>query len=49
MSDSQSLPRGFRGAGIAAGIKSSGAQDLALIVNDGPQLFGTFLRMLIFP
>ena len=41
MSDSQSLPRGFRGAGIAAGIKSSGAQDLALIVNDGPQLFGT--------
>ena len=41
MSDSQSLPRGFRGAGIAAGIKSSGARDLALIVNDGPQLFGT--------
>lgn len=35
------LPKGFRGAGIAAGIKSSGALDLALIVNDGPQLFGT--------
>jgi glutamate N-acetyltransferase/amino-acid N-acetyltransferase len=29
-------PAGFRTAGIAAGIKSTGAQDLALIVNDGP-------------
>ena len=36
-----SLPQGFRGAGISAGIKSSGLKDLALIVNDGPQLFGT--------
>jgi glutamate N-acetyltransferase/amino-acid N-acetyltransferase len=36
-----SLPQGFRGAGIAAGIKSSGQKDLTLIVNDGPQLFGT--------
>lgn len=35
------LPAGFVGAGIAAGIKSSGAQDLALIVNRGPQKFGT--------
>lgn len=35
------LPKGFRAAGVAAGIKSSGAKDLALIVNDGPQLFGT--------
>jgi len=35
------LPKGFRGAGVAAGIKSSGALDLALIVNDGPELFGT--------
>jgi glutamate N-acetyltransferase/amino-acid N-acetyltransferase len=35
------LPQGFRGAGVAAGIKSTGAKDLALIVNDGPQLFGT--------
>ena len=35
------LPQGFRGAGIAAGIKSSGAKDLTLIVNDGPQQFGT--------
>ena len=36
-----SLPQGFRGAGISAGIKSSGLKDLTLIVNDGPQLFGT--------
>jgi glutamate N-acetyltransferase / amino-acid N-acetyltransferase len=28
--------RGFRAAGVAAGIKASGAPDLALIVNDGP-------------
>ena len=34
------LPQGFRGAGVAAGIKSSGALDLALIVNDGPLRFG---------
>ncbi|MFC5909940.1 bifunctional glutamate N-acetyltransferase/amino-acid acetyltransferase ArgJ [Streptacidiphilus monticola] len=30
--------RGFRAAGIAAGIKASGAPDLALVVNDGPSL-----------
>jgi glutamate N-acetyltransferase/amino-acid N-acetyltransferase len=28
--------RGFRAAGIAAGIKAGGALDLALVVNDGP-------------
>ena len=28
--------QGFRAAGVAAGIKSSGARDLALVVNDGP-------------
>ena len=28
--------RGFRAAGVAAGIKSSGLPDLALVVNDGP-------------
>ncbi len=28
--------RGFRAAGVAAGIKASGAPDLALVVNDGP-------------
>jgi glutamate N-acetyltransferase/amino-acid N-acetyltransferase len=30
-------PQGFRAAGLAAGIKASGAQDLALVVNDGPR------------
>ena len=28
--------QGFRAAGVAAGIKSSGAPDVALVVNDGP-------------
>lgn len=28
--------RGFRAAGISAGLKSSGGLDLALVVNDGP-------------
>ncbi|SDG99651.1 bifunctional glutamate N-acetyltransferase/amino-acid acetyltransferase ArgJ [Pseudonocardia oroxyli] len=30
-------PRGFRAAGIAAGLKVSGKPDLALVVNDGPE------------
>ncbi|MFC7457161.1 bifunctional glutamate N-acetyltransferase/amino-acid acetyltransferase ArgJ [Brachybacterium sp. GCM10030267] len=30
-------PRGFRAAGLAAGLKSTGAADLALVVNDGPR------------
>jgi glutamate N-acetyltransferase / amino-acid N-acetyltransferase len=29
-------PQGFRAAGVAAGLKSTGARDLALVVNDGP-------------
>jgi glutamate N-acetyltransferase / amino-acid N-acetyltransferase len=29
-------PAGFRAAGIAAGIKASGARDLALVFNEGP-------------
>ncbi|MGC4964186.1 bifunctional glutamate N-acetyltransferase/amino-acid acetyltransferase ArgJ [Gordonia sp. DT218] len=29
-------PLGFRAAGIAAGIKASGAEDLALVFNEGP-------------
>jgi glutamate N-acetyltransferase/amino-acid N-acetyltransferase len=29
-------PKGFRAAGIAAGIKDGGRLDLALVVNDGP-------------
>ncbi len=28
--------QGFRAAGVAAGLKASGAEDLALVVNDGP-------------
>jgi glutamate N-acetyltransferase/amino-acid N-acetyltransferase len=37
---------GFRAAGIAAGIKASGAPDLALVVNDGPDAVaaGVFTR-----
>lgn len=33
----KSLPKGFRGAAIAAGLKSSGALDLTLIENTGPR------------
>jgi glutamate N-acetyltransferase/amino-acid N-acetyltransferase len=29
-------PAGFRAAGVAAGLKSTGAKDVALVVNDGP-------------
>ncbi len=29
-------PRGFRAAGVTAGIKASGRPDVALVVNDGP-------------
>ena len=35
------LPAGFIGAGVSAGLKSSNAKDLTLIVNEGPQNFGT--------
>ena len=28
--------RGFRAAGVCAGLKASGKPDLALVVNDGP-------------
>ena len=41
MSANLLLPQGFRGSGLAAGIKKSGAKDLALIVNEGPIKFGT--------
>lgn len=30
-------PQGFRASGVAAGLKSSGKQDVALVVNEGPQ------------
>ncbi len=31
-------PRGFRAAGVTAGLKASGRPDVALVVNDGPDL-----------
>jgi len=30
-------PRGFRAAGVTAGLKASGKPDVALVVNDGPR------------
>jgi glutamate N-acetyltransferase/amino-acid N-acetyltransferase len=38
--------KGFRAAGVAAGIKQSGGRDLALVVNDGPDATaaGVFTR-----
>ncbi|MFI5497352.1 bifunctional glutamate N-acetyltransferase/amino-acid acetyltransferase ArgJ [Actinoplanes sp. NPDC051859] len=29
-------PKGFRASGVAAGLKNSGALDVALVINDGP-------------
>ncbi|GHE86449.1 arginine biosynthesis bifunctional protein ArgJ [Amycolatopsis deserti] len=42
-------PKGFRAAGVAAGIKDSGALDLALVVNDGPEqaAAGVFTRNVV--
>jgi glutamate N-acetyltransferase / amino-acid N-acetyltransferase len=39
-------PAGFRAAGVAAGVKESGAPDVALVVNDGPDATaaGVFTR-----
>jgi glutamate N-acetyltransferase/amino-acid N-acetyltransferase len=34
---SVTTPRGFRAAGVAAGIKPAGGKDVALVVNDGPE------------
>jgi glutamate N-acetyltransferase/amino-acid N-acetyltransferase len=33
---SVTAPKGFRAAGVAAGLKPSGSPDVALVVNDGP-------------
>src|SRR4051794_4043783 len=33
---SVTAPRGFRAAGVTAGLKPSGSKDLALVVSDGP-------------
>lgn len=37
---SVTAPRGFRAAGVTAGLKASGRPDLALVVNDGPDHVG---------
>ena len=37
---SVTTPRGFRAAGVAAGLKASGSADVALVVNDGPDRHG---------
>ena len=39
-------PAGFRAAGVAAGLKQSGAPDVAVVINDGPQhaAAGVFTR-----
>src|SRR5918998_4641943 len=34
---SVTAPKGFRAAGVAAGLKSTGARDVAVVVNDGPR------------
>ncbi len=43
---SVTAPQGFRAAGVVAGLKDSGARDLALVVNDGPSraAAGVFTR-----
>ncbi|MFC6084783.1 bifunctional glutamate N-acetyltransferase/amino-acid acetyltransferase ArgJ [Sphaerisporangium aureirubrum] len=43
---SVTAPLGFRAAGVPAGLKSGGARDLALVVNDGPSraAAGVFTR-----
>ena len=34
---SVTAPKGFRASGVPAGLKSTGAKDMALVVNDGPE------------
>ncbi|HET7900372.1 MAG TPA: bifunctional glutamate N-acetyltransferase/amino-acid acetyltransferase ArgJ [Candidatus Nanopelagicales bacterium] len=43
---SVTTPQGFRAAGVVAGLKSSGAKDVAVVVNDGPlsSAAGVFTR-----
>ena len=38
---SVTAPKGFRASGVAAGLKSTGAKDMALVVNDGPGFYTT--------
>ncbi|MEN9680074.1 MAG: hypothetical protein RLZ57_1203 [Actinomycetota bacterium] len=35
------LPKGFKSGSIAAGLKSTGALDLTIILNEGPEFVGT--------
>ncbi|MGC9668623.1 bifunctional glutamate N-acetyltransferase/amino-acid acetyltransferase ArgJ [Planosporangium sp. 12N6] len=35
---SVTAPKGFRAAGVTAGLKASGSPDVALVVNDGPDV-----------
>jgi glutamate N-acetyltransferase/amino-acid N-acetyltransferase len=46
MSAGVTAPAGFRAAGVAAGLKSSGAADVAVVINDGPHqaAAGVFTR-----
>ena len=37
---STTTPKGFRAAGVTAGLKASGKPDVALVVNDGPRFDG---------
>ncbi|MGI5121173.1 bifunctional glutamate N-acetyltransferase/amino-acid acetyltransferase ArgJ [Marinactinospora thermotolerans] len=43
---SVTAPRGFRAAGVAAGLKPSGNRDVAVVINDGPSraAAGVFTR-----
>ena len=43
---SVTYPRGYRAAGVVAGLKASGSKDVAVVVNDGPRwdAAGVFTR-----
>ena len=43
---SVTFPKGFRAAGVVAGLKTSGAPDVAVVINDGPRwdAAGVFTR-----
>ncbi len=34
---SVTYPQGYRAAGVVAGLKTSGAPDVAVVINDGPR------------
>jgi glutamate N-acetyltransferase/amino-acid N-acetyltransferase len=43
---SVTYPQGYRAAGVTAGLKTSGAPDVAVVINDGPRwdAAGVFTR-----